>query len=233
MAKQAADRMRAAATAFGVNDTTAPMIEEVYAKQLAAMDAHFGAQPYLLGGKPCVGDFGLYAPMFAHLGRDPKPLAMMLADGMRVFRWVERMGRLDADALEFENRHADYLGDDAIPDTLIDLLKALAIDFVPETLAAADAINAWIAGQDDLPPQAACERMAGFSQFEASGVAVSAIAQPYRFYLLARAQAEREAMDEGTRAQLDDLLEQAGMLAIMDTKLDRTMSIQDNREVWL
>lgn len=233
MARKAADRMRAAARAFGVNDDTAATVEAVYGDALAAMDAHFAAHPYLLGGKPSIGDFGLYAPMFGHLGRDPKPLAMMATQALRAFRWVERMGRETSDLVEFPNHEEDYLADDTIPDTLIALLKAIAVDFVPETLAAADTINAWIAAQEDLPPGAACERMAGFCSFEAAGTPISAMAQPYRFYLLARAQKLREAMDEATRTELDVMLERAGMRAVMDAKLTRDMGFQDNREVWL
>lgn len=238
MARMAADKMRGATHAFGVNEDTAPVVEALYANVLAAMDAHFSTQPYLLGGRPCVGDFGLYAPMFGHLGRDPKPLSIMLAEGLRVFRWVERMGRETSDALEFQPCKDAYLADDAIAPTLIDLLKALGEDFVPETLAAAETINAWIAAQEDVAPGSPCERMLGFCQFEMRGPSgqstpVSAIAQPYRFYLLARAQAERDAMDPATRAELDVMLEQAGVSALMGAKLTRSMAIQDNREIWL
>lgn len=233
MARKAADRMRGATRAFGVNEDTAATVERVYADVLAAMDAHFAAVPYLLGGKPCVGDFGLYAPMFGHLGRDPKPLSMMATKALRTFRWVERMGRETGDMVEFPDHAEDYLADDAIPDTLIALLGAIAVDFVPETLAAAETINRWIDAQDDLPPGAPCERMAGFCSFEVAGTPVSAMAQPYRFYLLARAQELREKMDETTRAELDALLEQAGMRALIDAKLTRSMGFQDNREVWL
>ena len=233
MARKAADKMRGAMRAFGVNEETAPMVEALYADVLAAMDAHFAAHPYLLGGKPSIGDFGLFAPMFGHLGRDPKPLMIMQANALRVFRWVERMGREASDILEFQTREEDYRPGDEIPATLIDLLKALAVDFVPETLAAAQTINGWIAEQDDLAPGSPCERMIGFAAFEARGTKVSAIAQPYRFYLLARAQAERAAMDEATRAELDTMLEACGMSALIEAKLTREMGFDGNREVWL
>ncbi|MEO1647880.1 MAG: glutathione S-transferase family protein [Pseudomonadota bacterium] len=233
MARGAADRMRGAMRAFGVNDDTIPMVEAVYAEQLAAFNAQFAKHPYLLGGRPCIGDFGLIAPLFGHLGRDPKPLAIMQAKAERVHRWVERMGRQASDIVEFPGADDAYLPDDAIPPTLIDLLRAMAIDFVPETLAAAKTINAWIASQDDLPPGAPCERMLGFCNFEVRGTPVSAIAQPYRFYLLKRAQDEREAMDEATRAELEDMLSEAGVVALMEAKLTREMGFQNNAEVWL
>ncbi len=233
MAEKAADRMRAAARAFGVNEDTAPMVEGLYGEVLAAMDAHFAAYPYLLGGRPCVGDFGLYAPMFGHLGRDPKPLSMMLADGLRVHRWVERMGRETSDLVEFQDRSEDYLVNDAIPDTLIDLLRALSVDFVPETLAAAAFINDWIEAQDDLPSGTKCERSVGFCQFDVRGIEVSAMAQPYRFYLLARAQDELATMDGEDRAATLALLEEAGMSELVEAKLTRAIGFKDNLEIWL
>ncbi|MEM9086818.1 MAG: glutathione S-transferase family protein [Pseudomonadota bacterium] len=233
MARGAADRMRGAMRAFGVNDDTIPVVEAVYAEQLAALNAHFAEHPYLLGGRPSIGDFGLIAPLFGHLGRDPKPLAIMQAKAARVHRWVERMGRQASDMVEFPGAEDTYLPDDTIPPTLIGLLKAMAIDFGPETLAAAEAINAWIATQDDLPPGAPCERMLGFCNFEVRGTPVSAIAQPYRFYLLKRAQDERDAMDEATQAELDRMLEEAGASELMNAQLTRAIGFRDNLEIWL
>ena len=33
---------------------------------MAELDAHFAAQPYLLGGAPTIGDYGLFASLYAH-----------------------------------------------------------------------------------------------------------------------------------------------------------------------
>lgn len=232
MAEKAADRMRAAARAFGVNEDTAAMVEALYAEQLAAMDAHFATTPYLLGGRPSIGDFGLYAPMFGHLGRDPKALELMCASGLRVFRWVERMGRQTSDLVEFQNREETYLPDDAIPETLLALLKVLAIDFAPETLAAAETINAWLA--ENTPESGSkVERSVGFCSFEVRGTAVSAMAQPYRFYLLKRAQDELAAMGEEDRADIEAMLAEAGMGEAIKASLTRQMDIKDNQEIWL
>ncbi|MEO1730312.1 MAG: glutathione S-transferase family protein [Pseudomonadota bacterium] len=233
MAAKSANAMRRATVGFGVTEETVPVVEEVYEEQLAAINAHFAAYPYLLGGRPCIGDFGLYAPMFAHLGRDPKPLSIMFDRALSAYRWVERMGRETSDVVEFQNREETYLPDDAIPDTLIDLLKAMAVDFVPETLAAADAINAWLAEQNDLPALTPSKRAAGTASFDLRGTTINAIAQPYRFYLLKRAQDELASMDEGTRAEVNAMLDKAGTTPVMSAKLSREMGLRDNKEVWL
>ncbi|MEO1027796.1 MAG: glutathione S-transferase family protein [Pseudomonadota bacterium] len=232
MAKKSAGQMRQAAMAFGVNPDNYTLVEALYADQLAAMDRHFKQHGYLLGGRPTIGDFGLLAPMFGHLGRDPKPMVQMQRDAKHVFRWVERMNRVDPDLVEFTDKSETYLADDQIPDTLIDLLRAMAEDFVPETLAAADCINAWLADQSEITGTE-CARGVGFASFEVRGTQVSALAQPYRFYLLKRAQDEYAAMDETNRAEVDALLQSCGMTPLLEAKLNRDIGRDNNLEVWL
>ena len=113
------DRMRYAAQIFGVNEQSQGLVEELYLEYLDALNAHFEQYPYLLGWQPCVGDFGLLAPMYAHLGRDPHPARLMQQRATRVYRWVERMNRADQDAPEYFIAGTDFLADDEVPETLL------------------------------------------------------------------------------------------------------------------
>ncbi|MFT7285988.1 MAG: glutathione S-transferase [Halieaceae bacterium] len=70
-------RMRHVALLFGVSEQSRELVEELYLEYLDALNAHFGQYPYLLGWRPSIGDFGLLAPMYAHLGRDPYPARLM------------------------------------------------------------------------------------------------------------------------------------------------------------
>ena len=67
------ERMQNAAQMFGVTSQSMPIVESLYLDFLDALNSHFKHYPYLLGWKPCIGDFGLLGPMYAHLGRDPHP----------------------------------------------------------------------------------------------------------------------------------------------------------------
>ena len=138
------DRMRHAAMIFGVTDETLDLVESLYLEYLDALNNHFEQYPYLLGWRPCIGDFGLLAPMYAHLGRDPHPARLMQQRAIRVYRWVERMNRADQDAPEYFNAGSHFLADDEVPETLLAVLRVLAEDFVPETIAAAARINDWL-----------------------------------------------------------------------------------------
>lgn len=229
---KAMQSMRRAGQGFGVVPESVAVVESAYEAFLDKLDAHFAAVPYLLGNRPCVGDFGMIAPLYAHLGRDPKPLSMMQARAPHVFRWVERMNRPEPDIGEFDNQLDGYLPEDDIPTTLVDVMQQLATDFVPETLAAAAVINDWLAANPELLDGTTAERGLGFCQFAVDGVTVSALAQPYRFYLLARVQAIYELATEEEQSDLQSLLDAAGMRELLAAKLTRELGRADNLEVW-
>ncbi|MEM8768965.1 MAG: glutathione S-transferase N-terminal domain-containing protein [Pseudomonadota bacterium] len=231
-AEDVMNQMRRGGEAFGAVAETFELVESLYEAALERLNDHFGAQPYLLGGRPCIGDFGMIAPLYGHLGRDPKPLAMMQASAHELFRWVERMNRPEPDLFGFPDAEADYLPDDEIPETLIALLKQLAVDFVPETRAAAATINQWLADQADLEPGTTAERTVGFCSFEVDGVTVNAIAQPYRFFMLARVQAEVAGLADGDRTDVLALLEACGMSEVLAMTLTRPIGRSNNLEVW-
>lgn len=226
------NKMRHVAQIFGVNDETKALVEGLYLEYLHALNAHFESYPYLLGGRPSIGDFGLLAPMYAHLGRDPYPARFMQQQAVSVYRWVERMNRADQDAPEFLNVDAQFLGGDEVPDSLIAVLKVIAEDFLPETHAAADTINQWLA---DNEPEAgsAAERMLGNVQFAVRGQSLSSVAQPYRFYLLQRVNETYDALSAQDRAGVDEMLTGSGLSEILSIRLDRQLGRADNLEVWL
>ena len=231
-AEKSMNAMRNACAAFGAVPDTFELVESLYDGLREKLNAHFAAHPYLLGGKPCVGDFGMIAPLFGHLGRDPKPLSLMQADAIQLFRWVERMNRPDLDVGEFETQEGQYLANDEVPQSMIDLLKHIAIDFVPETKAAAASINDWLDQQSDLTGLQV-ERGVGMTSFEIDGVTINALAQPYRFYLLQRAQQEVERLDDADKADVLNMLAACDMTDILNCKISRDIGRDNNLEVWL
>jgi len=226
------NRMRSVAQIWGVTDATKDLVETLYLEYLQALNTHFESLPYLLGWKPCIGDFGLIASMYAHLGRDPHPARVMQKNAVSVYRWVERMNRADQDVPEFFNPGNDFLAQDEVPQSLLDVLKILAEDFVPETQAAASTINEWLAENN---PQAGepAQRMLGTFDFSVRDVAITSMAQPYRFFLLQRVCDTYDALDAGGRAEVEAMLEACGLLPILSSRLDRRIGQSGNLEVWL
>jgi glutathione S-transferase len=231
-AEKALNAMRAACAAFGAVPETFEMVENLYLELLEKLNIHFADSPYLLGGKASVGDFGMMAPFFGHLGRDPKPLSIMQIQAVHLFRWVERMNRQEPDVGEFEIQDGRYLLEDEIPDSLIQILKHIAIDFIPETRAASVCINDWIEQQEDLMPGTEVLRGVGLCSFEIRGVKVNALAQPFRFYLIKRVQDYYAQLDKDAQSSVSNLLAECDMLEVLDLKLSRDIERQNNLEVW-
>ncbi|MBW1983831.1 MAG: glutathione S-transferase family protein [Deltaproteobacteria bacterium] len=230
-ARDAMNSMRDASAAFGVKPETVPVIEAAYEELLDLLDKHFLHSPYLLGGKPSIGDFGLIAPFYGHLSRDPYPSMMMKKRALRVFRWTERMNRSESDIGEFENYPEAFLDSDEIPDTLKAILKLIGEDLIPETKAAAECINQWI--EEHNPESGATvERGVGFGEFSFRGVTIQALAQPYRFFLLTRIQKAFADLDETDQQDLKALFDELGLTLLLSIKIKREVIRHDNLEVW-
>tara|TARA_E500000178_G_scaffold197625_1_gene195656 strand:- start:178 stop:1305 length:1128 start_codon:yes stop_codon:yes gene_type:complete len=229
------NRMRHAAMIFGVTEQSQGAVESLYLDYLEALNAHLEKYPYLLGWRPSIGDFGLIAPMYAHLGRDPHPATLMQQRAVSVHRWVERMNRYDQDVPEFFNAGTDFVEDDEIPESLMAVLRVLAEDFVPETLAAADVINGWLAENNPEAGAPAVGRLAqapGTASFVLRGETIEALAQPHFFCLLQRVQDDYASLSETDKVGVDAVLGQSAMGAILEATLSRRIERADNLEVW-
>ncbi|HTU61240.1 MAG TPA: glutathione S-transferase family protein, partial [Polyangiales bacterium] len=77
--------------ALGVLPQAVHAIEQSYLAFLTDFDRHLAEHAFLLGQRPCIGDFALYGPLFAHLYRDPASGRLMREHAPRVADWVERM----------------------------------------------------------------------------------------------------------------------------------------------
>ena len=232
MATMGMQRMRAAAVAFGVTPENFGGIEALYEGLLPLLDAHFAEHGYLLGGKPSIGDFGLVAPLYAHLGRDPYSLQLMQSKALHLFRWVERMNRPELDTGEFRAASPELLPGDEVAETLVAVLRHVAKDFVPETVAAARHINAFLTAQPPAAGSPIPRAVEGLAAFEASGMKLQAIAQPYRFYLLNRVHERVGALSGADRDRVAQLLTRCDLAPLLDARLERAIDWKDNQGIW-
>jgi glutathione S-transferase len=74
----------------GSNEMTAPQIENGFVEMLGLLDSHLAHRPYLFGGRPGFGDFGLWG-QFYELWTDPTAGALIEGNTPHVLDWVHRM----------------------------------------------------------------------------------------------------------------------------------------------
>lgn len=231
----AAQRMRKAMGGFGVSEASIPLVEASYEAFLALFDAHLAHSPYLLGGHPTIGDYGLIAPLYAHLGRDPYPADLMKRKAHRVWRWVERMNAADLDSGEYGYPATELFADDGVPDTLKALLRFIGEDYLPEVRAYVDFSNGWLAERPDLEAGTSglartSERVIGRAAFYWRGVEIAVGVMPYRLWLLQKVQDAADA--HADNAALNALLLETGLTDMMTLRTTRRVERIDQLEVW-
>ncbi len=231
------DKMRNAGRMFGVLEPVFDLIETHYEEFLDLLNEHFVNHPYLLGGKPTIGDYGLITAMFAHLGRDPFPLNIMVTKAPYVYRWVERMNRPNADQTEYVNYGDGLFSFDDLPQTLMDLLKFVADDYLPEIRAFVDFTNQYLADNqvaegDVIGGDRPDRRGIGRTEFSYRGVTIPVGVLPYRQWLLQRIQDRFDGLDDTGKAEVSALLDKAGLGDILTARVSRRIERQDNLEMW-
>jgi glutathione S-transferase len=225
------EAMNAYLPALGITAQTIPAIEESYAALLDILDRHFLQHPYVLGGRPSVADFGLMAPLFAHLARDPYPSALMKSRAPNVFRWTERMNLAGVGDGEFPDIAPEYPEGDAIPATIEPLLALIFRDWGPELQAIAAAYAAWLDRHPDVASGTIVTEGGGRglhphlgpAQFELRGRTVTGVAFVHALWHFARAAAEAQALTGDARTRFDTLVRRAGGDEVMAIRLPRAL----------
>lgn len=126
------EKMKSFRAVHGVSNLTQPGLRRLAVQLIAALDAHLGQCPYLLGGAPCRGDFALYGPLWAHLYRDPHS-RHLFDSASHVRRWFERLhGHARDDGFPQLLRRGskpepdgDFLAGDEVPGTLDAIFSSL------------------------------------------------------------------------------------------------------------
>ena len=218
---------------LGVVPEVVAAMEDSYLALIDALDNHFQHHPYLLGGRPCRADFGMMAPLFAHLGRDPVPAMLMKTKAPNLFRWTERMNAVPISDGEYPGYGEDYYGQDSVPDTLIAVLKIVFADWTPGLKADADCFNAWAAhknagdvvsrsGEPQIHPNV------GKVEYPWRGVTMKRGSAPHMLWMFARAQdlAASSAGEAGER--LNALIEHVGGQEAMAISLTKRIMRDKN-----
>ena len=89
MAAQIRERMVGRTWFVGSSPQTGPQIEQSFRDGLAGLNTHLATRPYLFGGRPAFGDFGLWGQVY-NAWTDPTGSSLVEA-APHVLDWVHRM----------------------------------------------------------------------------------------------------------------------------------------------
>jgi glutathione S-transferase len=234
--KRVMDFFSSSLPALGITNATAPAIETAYEELLEALDIHFQSYPYVMGWRVSIADLGLIAPMYAHLGRDPYPTALMKKRAPNVARWVERMQLPNTPDGEYAPYVADWLSDEAIPNTLEPVLALVFKDWGPQLGADIASYQQWL----DAHPQMQAGDLInandkhmvhptlGMVSYAWRGVQVQRASAVHGLWLFQSAQDTALAMSSDAGQNLAGLLKRTGGQEVMALCLPRAMERRNN-----
>ena len=136
-----AARMSGYLPILGVTAETVPGIDKFIADTVQILETHLAVHPYLLGSRPCIGDFAMYGPLWAHVYRDPGS-RKHFANAPAVVAWFERLANPSG-------QPGSYLPDDEVPATLDPLFGTLFSEQMVFVGQLIDAIDVWCAENPD------------------------------------------------------------------------------------
>jgi glutathione S-transferase len=137
MANAFAERQVGRRALVGINDVTAPLIEEGYRRVLRGLDALLTQQPFVAGHRPGSADFAFFGQLSQLALFDPTSVAVAREEAPRVMAWCEVVEDLSG----LEVHEEDWMHRDALPDGLRQLLALAGETYAPFLLANADALE--------------------------------------------------------------------------------------------
>ncbi|MFO1163263.1 MAG: glutathione S-transferase N-terminal domain-containing protein [Reyranellaceae bacterium] len=186
------DRQVGRMALVGCTEQNRPVIEDSYRFVLDTLDRHVRAMPYLLGSRPCLGDFGLYGQLQI-LSVDPTPAAEMRARAPDLFCWLMRLD----DASGIEGQWIDPAA--PLPATVEALLGHMAETYLPFLAANAKAL------QDGAPEL----------EVDLLGRAFKQAPFRYQAKCYDALRKRRLALPAEARRRVDAILEEAGCLTYL------------------
>ena len=183
---------------LGINKSNTAALEAWTLQLLDQLDCHFSQYDYLLGGRPCYGDFSLYGPLHAHLAQDPYPKEHLIKPRKHLLAWLERMN-------ETPEQIGEWLPGDDIPETLVPILQWQCRDQLHHIHQLMDKTTDWI---NKHPEANTLPRFIGKVDYRINGVDGKRLCTPYSQWMYERVLEPIEKADAEQLAELTHWLNQ-------------------------
>ena len=205
---------------LGCDPAMANGIEAMLTRFLTAFDRHLENYPFALGNQFTYADLGLIGPLYAHLGRDPYPKALLQKTAPHVMQWIERVNNIDEYGVMGE-----LPANDEIPDTLMPIFKLIAEEFLPVLLQSVLRVEQYI---EKKPERDKLPRYLGNHEFKIGGVHWQRMAQSFlqwqfqRPLMLYQSLVETNSVEANSveTAQIDHWLKEWGGYEFLRTPLN-------------
>jgi len=163
---------------------------------------------------------------------------LMKSVAPRVFKWVERLNGPET----YEDHRVAWQSEelfapDTVPETLKDLMRYVAEEYLPEISAHVAYANHWLAERPEIQPgtnglEDPAQRGIGMAEFNWRGHDIQTAVMPYRFYLLQRLTDCFAQAGDADQKEIRALFVETGLETILDLRTTGRVARANHLEVW-
>ena len=211
-------KMRSYRKVFGITANTQPVIDLWLEELLETLSQHLETHPFLLGSRPCLGDFALYGPLYAHVMRDPGSSHWINRRPL-VRQWIDRLR-------EPAGQPGVFLPNDEVPSSLDPIFRRLFREQFPILEQTVERVERWLV---DNPGNPKLPRGLGQGEFTLGGVTEQRQLMTFQQWMLQRPLDCYHSLSEEDRVETDQFLRKVGGLEAMQTRISRRLTRQNFR----
>ena len=216
---QLAERFAGALPVLGVTPRTIPAIEQSYLELLSDLNACLTQSDFIFGNTPTLADFGLYGPLYAHLGRDPYSKRLMDEKAPAVSAWIQSMAFSSP-----KDTTVTALNDSGLITPIIARMADEMGDVIIQTLEQVAEFAA--TGHAEPVP-----RTVGSLSFSIGDISGQRKTFPFLQWKWQRVQACYGQLADQDKAAVDRLLAPLGLLPAIQAKVEAPLVRRDN-QLW-
>ncbi len=189
---------------------------------IAQLDNHLQHHDYLLGQRPCLGDFALFGPLYAHLYRDTGS-RYLFKEAPHVVAWIERLLKPVATA------GGDFLPNDEVPETLTPILQTF---FQEQFIYIQQVVDAVASYAQEHPGQKKIRRTLGTTPFTIGGIQGERTLYTFAQWKIQRALDCYQALSESEKTPVNAWLDSVGGSDFKSLTIKHRLIRKDFREVF-
>ncbi|MCL6270377.1 glutathione S-transferase family protein [Sansalvadorimonas sp. 2012CJ34-2] len=216
-------QMRSYLPKLGVEGDVIHGLERYTVNFLELLDQHLGHHNFLLGGKPCVGDFALFGPLWAHLYRDPGS-TFLFDQHPHVRGWLERLLKPQP---EFEG---EYLSSDEVPVTLEPLLSGILGEQFEYCRSVIGAIDQYM---NQHPDAGRVPRIVGEGEFSMGGAKGRRCLLAYVQWMAQRSLDAYQQVSDNEKESVSNWMVDLGGNNFIKTQVNHRMARKNYKEIML
>lgn len=219
VAKKMGGKMASYLPVLGITEAMQQPLEINTHKILSSLNLHLGQHDFLFGSRPSLADFSLYGPIYAHLHRDPFPDKLLKAYP-HLIKWINTLNG------PINLLNGQWLNTPTLPLSLFPLLQVWSQTHAPLIKNSIQGFNDWC---EYYPDKTLIPRKFGSTTLNIDGVQSKRLNLSYALWMWQRLQQAYQSIESAERATVDALLNQLGVLEMIQTPLAKKIQLKQCR----